>query len=408
MAPDASNPSAGNSKLFPGLNTPASSAPSTDPSKNVFTELFGKDNSVPTASLMNTVIGQKEKQTVSFLGKKAPTEALSLKSLTQTHQSHPGTAFLSASFLILLLVVFGFLTQTSSRFSVLGTNPAARVQWLTEQSLALKSEVRVQHALSATLLLNQFSSLADEYLYAQSQVDSTYTSQNKKADFAKQVTALKPQITDLLGTLQTHFSESIPTEEIPNAVAVADDLIAQLNAKSGQVDDSQLRQELQDLATSKNLLQNHDFQNFILSLDLTAVTDEQLTQVLTDFSSLNASLTAVIHSIESSRNEWSTALEELERLTKKVDPLFGTEFSGNLTLTSVIFDSNGTVTVSGDTSTNDTRNFTLVSNLVDEYENSDLFTQVEERTYQKSAQDKNYVGSFRITMQLESYPSSNE
>jgi len=62
----------------------------------------------------------------------------------------------------------------------------------------------------------------------------------------------------------------------------------------------------------------------------------------------------------------------------------------------------GGVSISGQTSTNDTKNFTLVSNLIDAYEKSEYFKNVEGRDYNKSGgNETSYTGDFRISMELE-------
>lgn len=403
-------------KLFPALQgQPAAAEPSlpkvapgklTEESKNVFTELFGQDAAAKPGSVMNTVVQQQEKKNVSYFEDK-PKEALSLKKFIK-HKSEVGSTVLQVSFLLFFLVAGYFLTQNSARFSTFGVNTALRVQNFQEQVDQLEAEVRVQKYLAASLLLDQYVSTADEYLYDVEQANSMYTSQNKRSDYLQAAATAKPRVLDLLSQVQDKLSESIPSEAIPAAVLVSENLVNELRAKSGQVDDQSLLQDIQDLQTAEALLQNQSFQSLIASVVIADVSDEEIQSVFDAYNSLNASSNSIISSIKSTRPEWSAVLDDLELIIKQVDPLFNTEFPGNLLVTDLVFNSDGSVSLSGNTSTADTTNFTLVSNLIDKLEDSPRFEAVEDRSYQKSAGENTYTGDFRIEMQLENNPNTNE
>jgi hypothetical protein len=257
-------------------------------------------------------------------------------------------------------------------------NSPARSKF-SEQVDQLQAEVRVQK-IAASLLLDQYVSTADEYLYDVEQANSMYTSQNKRSDYLQAAATAKPRVLDLLSQVQDKLSETIPSEAIPAAVLVSENLINELRAKSGQVDDQSLLQDIQDLQTAEALLQNQSF-GLIASV-VVADGDVEIQSVFDAYNSLNASSNSIISSIKSTRPEWSVVLDDLELILKQVDPLFNTEFPGNLLVTDLVFNADGSVTLSGNTSTADTTNFTLVSNLIDKLEDSARFENVEDRSYQ--------------------------
>jgi hypothetical protein len=244
-------------------------------------------------------------------------------------------------------------------------------------------------------------SAADEYLYDVSQANSAYTSQNKKEEYELAASTVKPEVLSLLGEIQEKMNESIPDTEVAASVLVADNLINELKAKKGQVDDQSLLQDIQDLETAKALLQNQSFRTLVSGLAVAEASDESIQSIFDTYNSLNASSNSLISSIKALRPEWSVVLDELEGTIKSVDPLFGTEFPGNLTVDNIVFNADGTITVNGNTSTSDTTNFTLVSNLIDALESSDQFMNVEDRTFTKAEADTVYTGSFRLSIQLE-------
>lgn len=411
----------GTPKLFPSLQDAsakevASSGPSlpkanpgelSEESKNVFTELFGSESVQKAPSMMSAVVQQTEKKGVSYFGKPR-TEELSLKKFT-AHKTNPGATLLKASILVFFLTGAVFLTQTSSRFSLFGVNPALQVETKEAQVSSVASEVRVQKYLASVLLLDQFSSLADEYLYSRAQAGSAYTSQNKQEEYTTNAEELKPQLVELLTQVQSYMNESIPGEEVALSVAVADAMITQLQAQADVETSQTLLQEVQDLQTAKALLQDGSLNSTLASTDVSSIDDESIQTLLTQFSTLNASLTATINLIQENRREWSVYLDVIEDLTKEVDPLFNTEFMGNLSINSIVFNDDASISISGSSVTNDTKNFTLISNLIDTYEDSEYFENVSERSYQKNDSDEqSYSGSFRITMSIESNTSTNE
>ncbi len=395
---EAANTAPGSEKK-PGVPM-TQAAPLNDESKNVFTELFGKDASQKGTSVMNTVTTQQEKKTSFFGSKPKEDESLSLKKLRE-HPSRPGAAMLKASVLIFALTAGAFLTQNSSHFSFFGVNPALRVEQAQDRVADLTANAQVRSHLEAALLLDQFMSKADEYFYNLDQAESEYSSENDKQDYQEKVDELEPEITTLIGKVQQNFNRPLSDTEFAGAVAVADTLISELKAQSGQVDEQTLLQDIQDLETAKNLMGQVDFKNIVLAVDLTKITEENLHTIYEQFSGINSSVTAIISKLKTDRKEWSFYLEELESRTEEVYALFNTEFSKSLTLDEVRFISDGTVLVTGSTSTDDSKNFTLVSDLIDEYEDSEYFKDVEERSYNKNNQSEEYTGNFRIELTLE-------
>lgn len=379
--------------------------------KNVFTELFGGGVSpgIPKgdSSLLNAVTEHEAAQ----LAKPAGIAPGLSKGKAEVHPKKPGATFFKASLLILVVTVFGFLTQNSTRLSLLGVNPALRVEQAQNQVAKLTAEVRVQNHLAATLLLDQFSKLADEYFYKTAQAESDYSSENKRADFEQDAQSLRPELLSLLAEVQAYLNEDIPNEEMQEAKTVIEELVSALQEKRGTVDEQTLLQDIQDLETAKTLMQSQSFKSMVGSLNSESgslnsesATDEELKAVSELFGAINESVSALISQIMAQRKDWSSILEELENLTKSVDPLFNTEFPGNLELNELRFSADGSLTVSGETITDDSKNFTLVSNLIDTYETSELFQNVRERNFNKAGEnaENSFTGNFTITMELES------
>jgi len=399
-------PAAEPAKPAAGVPTAGASAAKTEDGKNVFTELFGGDKTQKNANMMGAVVEQQDKKTKSLFGKGGS----KLKNLKEkgkksfkVSKSTPGKLVLQVSILILIGVGGFFYTQNVASFEYFGVNVAREVEMAQEDLDQELSEITVQKHLSATLLLDQFSNMADEYLYNLSQAESEYTSANKKADYEDLADEAFPELVDLLERVSGYLDEELSIDARTVTGAIADELIEALKAKEGEVNEQTLLQEIQDLESAKKLMGNNDVKTTLNSMDFENATQEEIETVYNAYSTISASVSSLISSIKNSRILWSVYLDELEDLTKEVDPLFGTEFESNLTVSDVKFSTSGEVLVSGSSLTDDTKNFTLISNLIDTYEASDSFSNVEDRSYSKSADDEeSFSGDYRISMDLES------
>lgn len=389
-------------KLFPNLNgTSEHGKARTESTKNVFTELFGQDVSQHDSGLMNSVAQKSSPRMNFFKSKPKATEAeLTLKSL-RSAEAKPGASVLKGAFLLGVIVVLGFLTQNSSAFSFFGVNPALRVEQNQADVLKLTAQVEVKKHLTAVLLFDQYSNRADEYSYNLEQAESAYSSSNKREEYGKKAEGLQPELVALLGQIQSHLNTPLSDVELTAARAETDELITELHAKKGTVDEQTLLQDIQDLQSVQALLQSQAFKDMVNGLILADVTDEQLQTIANDYGSINASVSAIIRSIQNTQKTWSFYLEEIESLTASVYPLFNTEFQVNLNIEDILLNTDGSVVVRGKTVTDDTKNFTLVSDLIDAYNESEYFMNAQDRNFNKNDAEENYTGSFNITMDIE-------
>lgn len=382
---------------------PVSAANTTEENKNVFTELFGDDQSQKGAALMDSVLDQQDKKSKSMFGKDSKKLAgfkKKGKNKLAIRKTGPGKLLLRASVILLIATMGYFFTQNWDGFTWFGANMAQKAALAEENVEVLETEILVQEFLAGALLLDQYSTLADEYLYYMDQSESDYVSANKQDDYAEAAEDMRPDLVDLLDQAQTYTGENVDYEDRLDAEALVDELITELRAKSGQVDETTLLQDIQDLETTKTLLSSVSFRNSFAGYNLEEITDEEIEEIYTAYNEISLSVTAIINDIKASRINWSEYLAEIEDLTKDVDPLFNTQYEGNIKINDINL-TESVVTIAGEAVTDDSKNFTLISNLIDTYESSDTFMNVQDRSYSKSGDDESYSGTFRISMQIE-------
>lgn len=396
-------------KVFPSLkkDTAAPAAPSAskpETSQNVFTELFGEDKTMKAGKVMDAVTSKTEETKKSFFSlKKSPAgPKLSTPAPLSSKAYRGGRAFLQLSLLLLVLVLGASYSQNAASFTLFGNNPTQKEQLAEAQVMNLETEITVQNYLSSVLLLDQYSGLADEYFYALEQVDSAFTSTNTKENLEGDLDALRPEMIEILTEVQGNLSKALSAEQRTAVTAEINAQVQELKAKTGDVDEQSLLDDIQDLESAQRLLDSSAFTDTLLAVNLEEITDEEIQTLWDDFNNeIDQSVTAIINSVKNGRITWSEVFAEFERVAKVVDPLFDTEFQGNLILGDLQFtklDLSGVI--SGDAITDDTKNFTLVSDFVDELEDSDLFTNVENRSFSKSELEEQYESNFRINFDL--------
>lgn len=405
-----------------GINKPPSGSPTGAGSKPAMNSL-GDIAGVPAAQGQVTPNQTKPASKPVVLDKKIEPV---VSKLMIPKKSKPGAIMLKVSFAVLILVGGFFFTQNSSRFKLLGANAAIKVDQAYEQVDTLNAEIIVQKHLNTVMLLEKFSEAADQYLYYSGEVESTYTSENKKTEYEAEVEKLEPELLEILNEIKENIGTPLTDEEKNAGVAEADAQIAELKSKEGQVDEQSLLNDVQDMETTRKLILNTDFKQLFTSLNFENDKDggENLSSasveyIFDEYSQVNKSVVSLISAIKNARTKWSQYIDEVESVTKTVDPLFNTEFESNLSIDTVSFASaDSSVGVSGSTDTDDSKNFTLVANFVDALEESSLFTDASERSYSKNSSgssesaeeesEETFSSSFQIDMTLESNETEND
>jgi hypothetical protein len=113
-----------------------------------------------------------------------------------------------------------------------------------------------------------------------------------------------------------------------------------------------------------------------------------------------------ISNLKAHRVRWAVILDEIERITKSIDTLYNTGFFeelGGIKYSAFDFDSEtNQIILIGQAKRDDGTTFTLIANLIDALEQSQLFYNVDNRSFPKSgSEEKGYVSSFRIELNLD-------
>ncbi|MFA6528681.1 MAG: hypothetical protein WCT46_04020, partial [Candidatus Gracilibacteria bacterium] len=268
---------------------------------------------------------------------------------------------------------------------------------------------------------------ADSYTYKKSQYDSDYTSAKEKVTLETELADLEATLISSISIVQEKLSEPVvpegitlkteigPEVEFKEATsAYIEEQLGKLNTEYEQNNDPDIKLEINGLTGALALVKNGAFVKQVLAIDTTTGLDsETVESVVNSLNSIVQDNFTLILSIKNSRQSWENIIKELEEITKEVDPLYGSAIESNISYASFSLESESkTVSIQGTTITDDTKNFTLIANLVDALEQSPLFMNVEERSFSKSdsndEEDSQYEASFRLSFDIQEGEDSRD
>ncbi len=425
---------------------PATPAPAGESMGNIFTQGQAKKED---SKLISSIISQKDvaQKTKSILGP-APTLE---KSIEQDKEATMKRKLRLYQFIFVMLFLatgamsFYFYSELSPDFSLLGANTTQRLTDTNTNLRQVQTLVSKDRYLAAQLKLNEFSYQSDRFLSSVSKVnDASINSFDKRAIFAdleesqKSLPVLLGEIRDLLTkdlVAPTYRTEKEPETTPEQALQTAqDDLRTALRTEKGKYNlNTTDPQEILDIKLIDNAvklvgnnallgaLQKTSADTFQKQLeDYAATPDVQKLKAIQDvigkvLSSTKSDL-ATIADIKRNRIEWSTIIGQIKEETLNVDKNFDQpllyETLGGVVYTGYEFDTNNNkIVLSGTTKTLDGSNFTVMSNLIDQLENSRYFEDVDMRSFTKSkagtGSSEGYMANFKIDLSLEKAGFSN-
>ncbi len=429
--------------LFPGLQQEQGAAPEVvqdggapaavatpPPAENGATtppapDLFGEPNA-PTApaqaesGVVNAVVSQNDSDKGQILGPKPKTSAgLDVRA---SHFNFGG--FLFKISIVLALLVYGFFyTQLNPTFEFLGKNPAQKLADYEASFQDEQSSVNLYNLLMAKFALDDFATDADSYLLKLSQYESDYTARNELDELEIDLALLEEDMIASLEIAQEKLRKQLyPTELLTisgvSAIELETTYTTLLKTKISEekqdlrgAEDDEATMESSNLDGALALLNARDLQRDVSGVDLSegldAATVESLFEQVTETSK---DQTSTIMAIKSSRLDWQTLLDEVEDITKKIDPLFASGITSNIEYSNYSFNTtNQKGSLRGETRTDDTMNFSLISDLVDELELSTYFADVTTRSFSKSgSSDDDFTASFTLEMVLQDGEDSRD
>lgn len=386
------------------------------PTNGVVPDLFGETaNPLPKADTSNLGVvnavmakgGQQEK----ILGPKPKTSA----GLDIQPETFRFGSYLFKFAVVALIATYGFFyTQLSPSFTLLGQNPVQRLSSFQQGLAKEQTEINLYNFMIVKFALDEFSVAADSYLYHWAQHESEYTPENVRAelkptlnqlqeDMIASLSIMKENLTGLLYPKTLAFS-SDPATLTEDYALLLKNKINEERIKLNKEKDPESVAESMNLESTLALINSEKFQAEIKALDLDqALTAEHVERLFGYATEISKNEFSTILHIKNQRVHWSTVIHELERVTKEVDPLYNSGIRSNLMYTNLSFNaSDEMINLRGSTTTDDTLNFSLTSDLIDALERSPLFADVSDRSFSKNLnRDEDFTSGFNIELKLQ-------
>lgn len=425
--------------LFPGLDT-ASSSPSAasggnngsvgavtmeaphEISKPTLPDLFGesatlKGPATEGSNVVNAVVSQTD--TARILGPK-PTIHPSIEI--------PGKGFSISGFFLKLSIFLAvatalfFYSQLQTQFEIFGKNPAQQLSSLESTIQEEQTTLNLYRWTLATYALDEFSQLADHYLYQLSIYESEWTSRNTKTALEAELIELQDSMKTELATVKEHVSATLYPENTGFSALSLPELDDQYTGLLMTRIDSEKQAllvkeggpyttEIATLDSVLNLLNHPNLVTSVRTLDFESDLSAESIQALFEYAmEINTSEYLTVMSVKNQRTDWNNLLQSIEALTSQVDPLYESNLPSYIEYSNLSLDAEtGEVVLRGTTRTDDSLNFSVISDLIDELEQSDLFMDVETRSFSKSeSQDDGYTAQFTISMMLQAEPDERD
>ncbi len=352
--------------------------------------------------------------------------------------------FFLSVFICALAMVLYFYSELSPGFNLFGANTTARLAQLNTNLASKQNELNRDRYLAAQLELNQLSFVSDQYFDATTKMAAPGASADEKQLYELAATESAAKIPVIIGRLRNVLQEDLVAktfrseaeEELTDDVKQTNALEAlrgilteyknSLVATGGATDANKQEIRLTDnaiklvgntavLVKVKSLSTDElkkNLEDYIADLD--PLKRQSLQDTISSILSSTTSDIATITSIKNQRVDWLKVISQIEAETVKVDRFYKPadinrksviSLQGGVEYTGYNFNTmEKSISIIGSYKTPDASTFSRVSELIDVFEKSPYFKNVEMRSFSKSAgyaAETGYEASFTLKLELE-------
>lgn len=349
-------------------------------------------------------------------------------SLLQDIEPQKSILLMILQILFVILVVGGlaslvfFTSQLTNRFdfitSRLGVpNISKELTSTNSEILTLQSDLNFYRYLQVKAYLSEFSFYGDTFIQSYEVANSQTATSKQKANAEDEMEALRNNIREAFLTAEEkyllQFDAPLFSQEEAGALEItaqfANKLTTILSEKSAELAtnfDESAQRDFKNYTHTMNLIGNAELKKLMLATDFDNLSNEELYGLIKSVNSLILNDLSIIQEIKDQRVKWSDIINEIELRTIDADRFYnqGTYNQlGGIRYTSYDFDSESrSIDIAGETLLFDTKNFTLISNLIDKLNDSPFFENAEMRSFNKSGSlDAGYTSSLKLSLDLQ-------
>lgn len=376
--------------------------------ENIFTKLFGKKDtpetllspSFPEAPLRTSVF-QKAPMLDEFAEKKKVSKMKTICFVT----------------FVITFLVSGFLyLQLNSEIAILGKTVAKKFNETTKSVIALKTEVNEAKVRLALFHLNRVNLYGDTFLFNRSIVNASQSTVSEKvlaeAKLVSQRQEIKTSLEAMKKALAEPFTVSLfspePLSRTDLEKKFEQALADALSARRGTLDRGK-PEDAEEIRVISNLMQfakNTSLRGFLRNLDTASLDDTKIEEAIRKIREKGSNDLSTIAQLKEKRIPWTEVMDRIDQVTKRVDKVYGQglfEEIGGVRYTNYDFNTKtGQVSLTGQVKTDDSKTFTLIADLIDAFEKSPYFKEVDMRDFTKSQSENfGFGSSLRLQFSLE-------
>lgn len=343
--------------------------------------------------------------------------------------------------LLILKIVFGvmlvggiisvgfFSSQLSSKFEFISsyfgiTTPASQMTAINTEILKFKDESNFYNFLQLKAYLDQFSYYGDNYLQNFEISNSQTASESEKTKAKANLEKIKPDLKNSFEYARKLIIQPFATPLI-NLATIDNEyelnkifetsLQEKLMRKAEEVlasENAQAKRDYKNYLQAIKLVGNRELKQVMMETDFAALNEEQIYALINKINKLILNDLSIIHEIKTQRVKWSDIMREIERRTIAVDPQYNDKYYeelGGIRYTSYDFDAESRrISIIGETKLISTTNFTMISNLIDEFNRSLYFTNADMKSFSKSGSlEDGYTASLQLSLDLKEEKSAD-
>ncbi len=307
------------------------------------------------------------------------------------------------------------LTSINSTFGV--PNVSKDLSSSNSEITKLQTKLNLYRYLQIKAYLDEFSFYGDSYLKSYEVANSQTAENSEVKDALEEMAYLKDYLKEsftnakeLIVKTSTAplFSTDLKSENDLEFL-FEEQLVKALNDKASELytsSDTQDKRDYKNYIHTTNLVGNDSLRSLLIKTDFDSLTEEELYDFIKGINAVIVNDLSVIQKIKDNRIRWSDIINEIKLRTIAVDDYYVGDFYnelGGIRYTSYDFDSGGpSISIVGETKTLDTKNFTMIVDLIDELNESGLFKNGEMKSFSKSGSlDSGYTASIKLNLGLE-------
>lgn len=318
------------------------------------------------------------------------------------------------SFLFFTSQLSNKLDFVSSTFNI--PNISKELASSNSEITKLQTSLNLYRYLQIKAYLDEFSFYGDSYM-KNYEISHSQTSKNSNVKEAAEVMAyltddLRDSFNNLRDIIVKDFAVPLFSKEFGDDASLQklfeNQLKMVLTERAGELADStdpQAQRDYKNNVYTTSLVGNASLRNLVIQTDFDAFTEGEIYEFIKSMNSIVVNDLSTIQTVKESRIRWSDIINEIYLRTVAVDSYHSENYFdelGGIQYTSYDFDSSGpSISIVGETKRFDTTNFTMIVNLIDELNNSDLFENAEMHSFSKSGSlELGYTASVKLNLGL--------